>query len=282
MIREKFNEVFITSTNDTIYDFELLNFSKNVVLKYKKAIPRLFRYSSADYYNIRALETQSLYLTPSGNMNDVFEGLSCEISDEVIDGIENISDIAFLKSFSEEKSSLLMWAHYADNYSGMCVEYDFSKLSETLLFHLYPVYYSAKRSTSRHLEWVIAEHKDLKRINEEKYYPNECDWLKDIMSLFLSKSMSWAYEKEWRILVMYPQMHNEAQDVEDELEEFYHIDSQQISVVDCVKAVYLGPKMKRCIKEHIKEICRDRLGGIPVYSTRLSKEKYALNYIQEE
>ena len=54
-----------------------------------------------------------------------------------------------------------MWAHYADNYSGMCVEYDFSKLSETLLFHLYPVYYSAKRSTSRHLEWVIAEHKDL-------------------------------------------------------------------------------------------------------------------------
>ena len=111
MIREKFNEVFITSTNDTIYDFELLNFSKNVVLKYKKAIPRLFRYSSADYYNIRALETQSLYLTPSGNMNDVFEGLSCEISDEVIDGIENISDIAFLKSFLYICPGVWIWRY---------------------------------------------------------------------------------------------------------------------------------------------------------------------------
>lgn len=281
MIKEKFNELFMTSRNDTIYDFELLDFSKSVVLKYKEKIPRLFRYSSADYYNIRALETQSLFLSPLGNMNDVFEGLSCEINDEVIDGIEDIRDIAFLKSFSEEKSNLLMWAHYADNYSGMCVEYDFSKLSETLLFHLYPVYYSLKRSTSRFLERAIIEHKDLKRMNEENCYPNDCEFLKDIMSLFLSKSMSWAYEKEWRLLFTYPQIYNEAQDVDDELEVFYRIASQQISVASCVKAVYLGSKMKRSIKEHIKEICRDRLGGIPVYSTRLSKEKYALDYIQE-
>lgn len=281
MIKDKFNELFIASENGTIYDFELLDFSKNVVLKHKESIPRLFRYSSADYYNIRALETQNLYLSPSGNMNDVFEGLSCEINDKVIEGIEEIRDIAFLKSFSEEKSSLLMWAHYADNYSGMCVEYDFSKLSETLLFHLYPVYYSLKRSTSRYLERAIVEHKDLKRMNEENCYPNDCDFIKDIMSLFLSKSMSWSYEKEWRILVTYPQMHNEAQDIEDELEEFYRITGQQISVMSCVKAVYLGPKMKQSIKEHIKEICRDRLGGIPVYSTKLSKENYELDYIRE-
>lgn len=281
MIKDKFNELFIASENGTIYDFELLDFSKNVVLKHKESIPRLFRYSSADYYNIRALETQSLYLSPSGNMNDVFEGLSCEINDKVIEGIEEIRDIAFLKSFSEEKSSLLMWAHYADNYSGMCVEYDFSKLSETLLFHLYPVYYSLKRSTNRHLERAIVEHKDLKRMNEENCYPNDCDFIKDIMSLFLSKSMSWSYEKEWRILVTYPQMHNEAQDIEDELEEFYRITGQQIPVMSCVKAVYLGPKMKQSIKEHIKEICRDRLGGIPVYSTKLSKENYELDYIRE-
>ena len=229
MIKEKFNELFMTSRNDTIYDFELLDFSKSVVLKYKEKIPRLFRYSSADYYNIRALETQSLFLSPLGNMNDVFEGLSCEINDEVIDGIEDIRDIAFLKSFSEEKSNLLMWAHYADNYSGMCVEYDFSKLSETLLFHLYPVYYSLKRSTSRFLERAIIEHKDLKRMNEENCYPNDCEFLKDIMSLFLSKSMSWAYEKEWRLLFTYPQIYNEAQDVDDELEVFYRIASLDYS-----------------------------------------------------
>lgn len=282
MIKEKFFEFFMASNNDPICDFELLDFSENIVLKYREKLPSLFRYSAADYYNIRGLETQSLFLSPLGNMNDVFEGLSCEINDEVIDGIEDIGDIAFLKSFSEEKSSLLMWAHYADNYSGMCVEYDFSRLPEDLLFHLYPICYSSRRSTSRYLEHAIIEHKDLKRMNEENCYPNDCDYIKDIMSLFLTKSISWSYEKEWRLLATYPQIYNEAQDVDDELEEFYRIASQQISVASCVKAVYLGPKMKRSIKEHIKEICRDRLGGIPVYSTRLSKEKYALDYIQEE
>ena len=127
MIKDKFSKLFDTSSNDIVYDFELAEFSRDVILSNKKSIPTLFRYSAADYYNIRGLETQNLFLSPLGNMNDVFEGLSCEINDDVIDGIEDIRDIAFLKSFSEEKSSLLMWAHYADNYSGMCVEYDFSK-----------------------------------------------------------------------------------------------------------------------------------------------------------
>lgn len=282
MIREKFVELFETSSNDVLYDFELAEFSRNVILNNRERIPALFRYSAADYYNIRGLETQSLFLSPMGNMNDIFEGLSCEINDVVIDRLEDIRDIAFLKSFSEEKSSLLMWAHYADNYSGMCVEYDFSKLPEDLLCHLYPVYYSPNRFTSRHLERAIIEHKDLKRMNEDNCYPNDCEYIKDIMSLFLSKSLSWSYEKEWRLLATYSQIHNEAQDMDDELEEYYSLTNQQISVTTCIKAVYLGPKMKRNIKEHIMEICKVRLGNVPVYSTRLSKEKYELESVLEE
>ena len=282
MIKDKFSKLFDTSSNDIVYDFELAEFSRDVILSNKKSIPTLFRYSAADYYNIRGLETQNLFLSPLGNMNDVFEGLSCEINDDVIDGIEDIRDIAFLKSFSEEKSSLLMWAHYADNYSGMCVEYDFSKLSDTLLFHLYPVVYSSKRTTSRHLEQAIIEHKDLKRMNEENCYPNDCDYIKDIMSLFLTKSISWSYEKEWRLLATYAQIYNEADDVYDDQEDFYRINSQNVSVASCVKAVYLGPKMKQNIKEHIKEICTNRLENISVYSTRLSKEKYELEFVCEK
>lgn len=279
MIKDKFAKIFESSIDDVLYDYELAEFTKNVVLNNRTSIPALFRYSPADYYNIRGLETQSLFLSPIGNMNDVFEGLSCEITDDVIKGIEDLRDIAYLKSFCEDKNNLLMWAHYAQNYSGMCVEYDFSMLSEELLFHLFPIYYSSKRLISRNLEYVIAEHKDLKKMNEEDCYPNDCDFIKDIMSLFLAKSNTWAYEKEWRIVATYPQIFDAAEDLDDDQEELYRINGQQISVTNCIKAVYLGPKMKQNIKEHIMEISRNRLGGVPVYSTRLSKDKYELEYM---
>lgn len=94
--------------------------------------------------------------------------------------------------------------------------------------------------------------------------------------------MSWSYEKEWRLLATYAQIYNEADDVYDDQEDFYRINSQNVSVASCVKAVYLGPKMKQNIKEHIKEICTNRLENIPVYSTRLSKEKYELEFVCEK
>ena len=279
MIKKEFAEIFEESLENVLNDCELAEFARNVVLKNRAAIPPVFRYSPADYYNIRGLKTQSLFLTPVGNMNDVFEGVSCKITDEVINKLEQLSDIAYLKSFSEEKNNLLLWAHYAQNYSGMCVEYDFGQLSEDLLYHFFPVYYSSKRLVSRNLEHTIVEHKDSKRMNEENCCLNECDFIKDIMSLFLTKSTIWDYEKEWRIVATHPQIFNVAEDLDDDQEVLYRINSQQISVAGCIKSVYLGPQMKQNIKEHIVEICRNRLGNIPVYSTKLSKDKYELEYI---
>lgn len=281
MIQKEFAKLFENATTEAILDSSLFDFSETVLLKGKESIPRLFRYSSADYNNIRALETETLFLSPIGNMNDIFEGLSCEIDDTVIDRIDDLKDIAFLKSFSENRNHLLMWAHYADNYSGMCVEYDFSKLSEEILYHLYPIYYSNVRLANINLNRTIAEHMDLKRMNSDYCYPNECDYIRDIMSLFLTKSEAWAYEKEWRIVATYPQIHNTAEDIDDEQCLLYGINNQIISVKSCIKNVYLGPKMKKNIQEHIKEICRDKLNNVPVYSTRLSKNKYELDFILE-
>lgn len=281
MIRDKFTQLFEEMEGNIVYDFALLDYFNEILLKEKSSIPRLFRYSSADYYNIRALETETLFLSPIGNMNDIFEGLSCEIDDAVIDKIEDLQDIAYLKSFSEEKNNLLMWAHYAKDYSGMCVEYDFSKLSKDVLCHLYPIYYSKTRSTNRKLDKAIEEHIDLKRMNDDNCYPNDCDFIKDILSLFLTKSDAWSYEKEWRIIATHSQIYNTAEDMGDDQALLYAINTQNISVKSCIKSIYLGARMKKNIKEHIKEICRDKLNNIPVYSTRLSKNKYELDFILE-
>lgn len=281
MIKSNFEKIFNDSKDGLIYDYELVEFIENIVLNNKNEIPSLFRYSPADYNNIRSLETERLFLSSLGGMNDIFEGISCEVDDRVLETIDDFNDIAFLKSFSEEKNNLLMWAHYAENYSGMCVEYDFRNLSNEILYHLYPVYYTNTRSVSRNLNHAIEEHKDLKRMNAEYCYPNDTGFIKDILSLFLTKSMAWSYEREWRIIATYPQIHNTAEDVDDEQKVLYGINSQSINISKCVKAVYLGAKMKEHVKKHIKEICRTKLDNIPVYSTRLSKNKYELEIVPE-
>ena len=84
------------------------------------------------------------------------------------------------------------------------------------------------------------------------------------------------------MLVTYSQMNKTAEDMDDENGELYSVNSQVLSVADCIKSVYLGPRMKQNIKNHIKEICRDKLNNIPVYSSKLSKNKYELEYCLEE
>ena len=279
MIKEDFYSMF-SYDKECVYDGELYSFVEDILLPNRKILPKLYRYSPSNYYNIRGLETQNLFLSTIGTMNDIFEGLACEIDDKVLNNIDRYSDIAYLKSFSEEKDNLLMWAHYADNYCGMCVEYDFSKLSEAALYHLFPVYYSNKRFTKQDLNYTISNLYWLKIAQEEGNSPDETFWLKDIMYLFLVKPKCWEYEKEWRLVGTFPQVTDDAENIGDEeLAKFYNI-SQKISVKDCVTAVYLGARMKKDIKEHISEICNEKLPNVKVFSAKLSKDRYALEFIQ--
>ncbi len=282
-LKEEFQKLFNSKdSNNNIFDLELLEFSK-LILNNKIQIPHLFRFSNVDYYNIRGLETESLFLSPVGSMNDIFEGLSCEITDTIIDKIDKISDSAYLKSFSEDKDNLLMWAHYAQNYSGMCVEYNFSKLDDNILCHLFPVNYSNKRNININLNRVICDLKKLKQDNDEGTLQYDYIFLNDIMATFLNKATSWSYEKEWRIIVTYPHLFNTAEELSNENEDeniFYNIDSQKISVKDCIEAIYLGPRIKKEFKEHIIEICKKTLTKTKLYSSRLSDKEYKLDFKQ--
>lgn len=272
--REEIKELF-DDPNEDVSDYKLKLYSENFIVENKGQLPPLFRYSDADYYSIRGLEMQSLYLSENGVMNDLFEGLTCNINDQIVAHIDDMNDLAFIKSFSEIKSSNLMWAHYANKYKGICIEYDFSKLNNDILFHLFPVFYTNLKKEDMGLQYTIEEHLDLKQMNYERSFPNDVDYLKDIMPLFLIKSKDWEYEKEWRLLFTYPQLYNSADDVGDEdCPEFYNVHSQTISVENCIKSVYLGARIEKIKKDHIVEICKKL--GIKVYSSVLAKEKYEL------
>lgn len=288
-LREIFEKCFSAydlgseSEEDIAKDDFFQLFSKNVVFENKDKIPPLFRYSPANYYNIRNLETETLMLSSIGNMNDIFEGLSGEVDADIINSLDELKDVAYIKSFSEKKNDFLMWSHYGDNYAGMCVEYDFSKLNEVFLYHLFPVIYSNKRYSVKTFGNAVEELYELKKANKEGNYPDLYDSLMDILALFLRKSDVWDYENEWRIVATYPQIHNPADDFynkgKDDRFPLYDIDSKTISVKNCIKAVYIGPKTQKTQREHIKEICA-KLAGVKVYQLKISKSKYAFEEIE--
>lgn len=75
--------------------------------------------------------------------------------------------------FSEDGNNSLMWSHYADNHSGVCLKFDLTK-DENLRNSVLPVKYQ----------------EELIRVKE----------LKDFSKSLLTKLQVWEIEKEWRIL----------------------------------------------------------------------------------
>ena len=99
----------------------------------------------------------------------------------VFDGMKTSMGIS---CFSETDDNLLMWAHYANNHSGMCVEYELLEINKQLNFSPVPVIYSDERTV---FDWT-----NLDAAGEDAMHVfTEC---------ITSKSQEWSYEKEWRII----------------------------------------------------------------------------------
>lgn len=97
------------------------------------------------------------------------------------DELRNTTGVSCL---SESANSLLMWAHYANNHRGICVEYDLLAINNVLKFTAVPVIYSKERTCFDFLDPQSIEK----------------DALKLLMQSLTTKSPEWCYEKEWRII----------------------------------------------------------------------------------
>lgn len=97
------------------------------------------------------------------------------------DELRNTTGVSCL---SESENSLLMWAHYANNHRGFCVEYDLLEINRILNFSAIPVIYSEDRTCFDFFDPQTIEK----------------DTLKLFIQSLTSKSPEWSYEKEWRIV----------------------------------------------------------------------------------
>lgn len=266
-----------------IFDESLVEYTEQVVIEHKLHLPKLYRYSPADYNNIRNLETQKIYLSPAGKLNDVFEGLGAPSERKDKGKYESeIEDMAYIKSFSECKNDLLMWGIYADSYAGMCVEYDMSKASDDILYHLFPVIYMKDRHQKGYLERAREEMLELKMAmsRDDKSYITSDTFLVDLVPLYLQKPKGWRKEREWRVVVSAYQLYMSQKDVETSdddggcAEKLYNINKQSIDF-KYAKTIYLGPRMSEDKIDHLKEIGKSL--KVKVYQMELSGTEYKLN-----
>ena len=178
----------------------------------------VYKYYSDSSLNLNALKSNKMWYSAPCNFNDVFD---CDVTvdkDQLFKSIQTYPGVQGVRigspmwkqmksqakssargmreMFSQMRSqmgitclselddSLLMWAHYANNHRGMCVEYELMEINRQLKFTPIPVIYSEKRAY-------------LDSLNPDTV---ERDTTKVFIESLTSKSPEWSYEKEWRII----------------------------------------------------------------------------------
>lgn len=145
--------------------------------------------------------------------------------------------------FCESVENMLMWSHYADSHKGFALEYDFrptiaSPIGNTVLL---PVVYSEERlDASAFMMWAFLTFNSIQVSN-----PDTMAHIK----VALHKSMSWAYEKEWRMINAWPRN---------------PFDQTPTAIEYEPVAIYYGSKMPLDLKMRLHEIAKHK--GLREYS----------------
>lgn len=190
-------------------------------------------------------------------MDDMLDELHAK-AEEIRDGIyvhtlrKFLSQLTISCFSSSGWNNQLMWSHYANSYSGICVEYDFNKINDFIGF-IFPVNYTTNRPTLSLQDLGIAKF-DLNA--EEKIVHGDTDVSK-ILSYLLSKNTCWKYEDEWRIINI-----GEA-------------NTPIFIELPFVKSITFGLNLDELCKRLLLEVCKEK--DIACYELVIDKEKFELD-----
>jgi hypothetical protein len=161
---------------------------------------RLYRYCRLDRPDdieneIDALRKRYIYCSTYKAMNDPMEGFyqpSARLKKEP-EWRHSFRQIVFeakqtvgIACFSETYVNEIMWAHYAENYKGICIAYSASKLKDNL-----PLSARMVRVAYADAPVRLSKH-------------DKSDWYEAAQKVLSQKKYNWAYEREWRLLGDHP------------------------------------------------------------------------------
>ncbi len=217
-----------------------------------KARPKHFIFT---LFDIRKKKSRHL----SGLLYEIVEEARRECRKK-IDYLRNMEfRISCFSNFKDEAELLkntTMWSHYADNHRGFCIKYkmDFKNVSNenSIRCGFFPVNYTCKvpRLSPRELM-------KLKFNNDELVLSRSV--LKTAYKTMITKSTSWDYEKEWRLIISK-----------------YDSDilvNNSIPFLD-IEAIYVGSKTESNFRKYLVQFAAKN--NIQIYQARLSNEKFEL------
>lgn len=145
-------------------------------------------YLTSEKWAKTALLNQRLKVSTIDDLNDPFELLSADIGEPNIRRIlkytqKEVSNKFGLICMSSTLQSPVMWAHYGDKHSGICLGFDVDEQA------VHKVSYQASR-----LKNLLNKESKLNDVKQEL-----------LLTLFTTKSVEWSYEKECRIIVPFSQ-----------------------------------------------------------------------------
>lgn len=161
-------------------------------------------------------------------------------------GFRNIMSDSSMFCLTEEKDNLLMWAHYANNHTGIVIKFRNIPDGDS------PIQLAQK----------VAYTNKIPEVPISKFIRNEftIDTLHQIYTL--TKSKEWAYEKEWRIVTT---LRNKTKSFE--ILPF---------VKEEVAAVYLGCKINSTSKDTVVKIIKSKYPWAEIYQANKDSCEFKL------
>lgn len=155
-------------------------------------------------------------------INFIIEDIQDNIEELYMDKLQkNIYRNIKISCFSETHNNILMWAHYAKNHTGFCIEYDITNLDfADFKNELYPLFYKNK---------PIITFKKAEDIRNLSFF---------LISM-LTKFKHWNYEKEWRFIKLCSK------------ENYFNMPCKP-------SAVYLGTKISDDNWQKIVQLCKEQ------------------------
>lgn len=159
---------------------------------------------------------------------------------------KNVMSNSLIFCLTEEKDNLLMWAHYADNHTGIVIKFRDVPEKDSPIKLAQKVVYSDKVPTVPIYEIITQETTGRQ--------------LREIYSL--TKSTQWEYEKEWRIVTF----------SKNKTREFELLSFAKEEVTD----VYLGCRINSENKQKILEIIKTKYPWAGIYQAHKDTKEFKL------
>ena len=147
------------------------------------------------------------------------------------DILYKITDNFRMACLTTEPYNILMWAHYANKHTGICIEYDISKLSDIEGdYILRKVEYNTNLTFdyNNELDNLFNMKNDLQYYSTDSKYP---------IDIFFMKHKTWQYENEYRLIT-------------------HKVNNEKIKLP--IKHIYLGKNIKKWYQVAIEEIANKK------------------------